>query len=266
MGRNKLAWFNGIFILSFGSGFWNKMKGATIFIPGLLLIGRKIPLKSAYIVDQSNRFSLSIFNWKKLWNSKLHNRHKLLIWRIISDILPKAKLNQLFQIHDLNCFLCNANVENLNHLFVNCPFTQQLWFISNWNYNINVFSDTSFKDWLCYNNMFYSQVTRDEFIVFTAVLLDSIWLNRNKIAHGSPGFSVQDLLIKITKSEKDHWSSILKAKTCARSSPNQIWSPPPTGRYKIDTDTAFIDGNAFSSSIVRNNKGSIIMASTNKHF
>lgn len=45
MGRNKLAWFNGIFILSFGSGFWNKMKGATIFIPGLLLIERKIPLR-----------------------------------------------------------------------------------------------------------------------------------------------------------------------------------------------------------------------------
>lgn len=72
----------------------------------------KFSSKSAYIVDQSNRFSFSTppsgFNWNNLWNFKLHNRHKLLFWRILNNIFPtKSRLNYIFHCNDLCCLFYN---------------------------------------------------------------------------------------------------------------------------------------------------------------
>lgn len=127
--------------------------------------------KSAYIVDQSNRFSPNThptgFNWKKLWNSKLHNRHKLFLWRIINNIFPtKARLHYIFHSNDLYCPLCNNDVEDIDHLFIKCPFIQQIWFISKWNFHIDFFHNNSVKDWLTIifddtNDLFYSDFLRE---------------------------------------------------------------------------------------------------------
>ncbi|KAL3628873.1 hypothetical protein CASFOL_027919 [Castilleja foliolosa] len=76
---------------------------------------------SAYFHSQAPRFTPPLalsFNWNKLWCSKIHNKHKLLIWKIVNNVLPcKAKLMSLFQITDTSCLLCNNSVEDLDHLF-----------------------------------------------------------------------------------------------------------------------------------------------------
>lgn len=235
----------------------------------------KFSSKSAYLVDQFNRFThnspASNFNWKSLWNAKLHNRHKLLLWRIINNILPtKARLNSLFHSVDLNCFFCNSNLENLNHLFINCPFIQQMWFISKWNYRIDSYTNVPVNSWLTQifdrrNNLFASYSVRDEFIVYTATIFDCIWFNRNRLAHGIFAFSVQELMSKASITAQDHWRSLSMSAIGARSSTNLLWTPPPKGWLKINTDSSFNDGTSYASCVVRNCNGSIVYASTRQH-
>lgn len=211
------------------------------------------------------------FNWNRLWNSKLHNRHKLLLWRIINDILLcKARLSCLFPIYDLNCALCISGIENVNHIFLNCPFIQQAWFISHWSFRIDAFSHLTVKSWISLlldkaNNLFNSDTIRSEFLVFTAALFDLIWINRNRFSHASPPYSVQEIVSRASRNAIDHWKSIITSSTGAGSSPNRKWTPPPPGWFKINTDASFVNGKASSSFIIKNSNGSILIAHTQNH-
>lgn len=226
--------------------------------------------KSAYLTDQFNRFSnpspIHSFNWKKLWNAKIHNRHKLLLWRIVNNLLPtKMRLNSIFRTPNLHCHLCNSGQDSSDHLFMRCPFIQQAWFISKWNFRIDFFSNLSVNDWISLIltrniNMFSSQVVCNEFLVFNACLFDLVWFNRNKIAHGSLSLTVQELTKRAMKNANDHWENILLTSTSARSPPNHNWTCPPIGWLKINIDTSFKDGNSHSSCIIRNSNGSIVLA------
>lgn len=152
----------------------------------------KFSSKSAYHVSQASRFTVS-FNWNLLWNSKLHNRQKLLFWRILSDTIPcKARLKVIFHMSNLNCFICNSSMENSTHIFIHCPLVQHAFFISKWNFHVNAFAHLNVS-----NNLFASSLIRTEFIVFVASLFDLVWLNRNKVAQGSSSFSVQDLVSEL---------------------------------------------------------------------
>lgn len=144
--------------------------------------------KSAYHVSQSNRFNFNdqnAFNWNLLWISKIHNRHKILLWRILIDIIPcKARLNVLFNMADLTCYICNSCVENVPHIFIQCPFVQQVLFTSRWSFNMHAFVNFNINTWFAtlfyHNNLLFASLNaRTEFIVLIATVYDLIWINRN---------------------------------------------------------------------------------------
>lgn len=160
-------------------------------------------------------------------------------------------------------------MESLDHLFIQCPFVQHVWFSTHWNFRLSSFSNLTITNWLALifdytNQLFLSSLIRTEFIAFIAVLFDLLWFHRNKISHGSSSISVQDLAIQVTRQAKAHWDSI-SLSIIVRSSPNQIWKPPPPGWLKINTDSSFVNGNAFSGCVMRNNNGSIVLATTHVH-
>lgn len=81
--------------------------------------------------------------------------------------------------------------------------------ISKWNFKLQAFSNLSINSWInllldTNNSLFLSTSTRIELFVFVANLYDLIWLNMNRVIHGSTSFSVQDLVIKATKSADGH--------------------------------------------------------------
>ncbi|KAK9276978.1 hypothetical protein L1049_006517 [Liquidambar formosana] len=89
-------------------------------------------IRFAYILDRSNRLSLhspcSQRVLKKLWCSKIHKRFKVLLSKIIWNILPvRAVLRGRFPIDDCCCLLCGACVENAKHLFMECKLVEVLW-------------------------------------------------------------------------------------------------------------------------------------------
>ena len=72
-------------------------------------------------------------NWANLWKLKLHDRLKMLIWRIGSDVLlTKSNLALRLDLSDTCCPFCHKKTENLVHLFFKCEIAIAIWFGSCW--------------------------------------------------------------------------------------------------------------------------------------
>uniref|UniRef100_A0A2N9GE95 Reverse transcriptase domain-containing protein n=1 Tax=Fagus sylvatica TaxID=28930 RepID=A0A2N9GE95_FAGSY len=70
-------------------------------------------VKSAYFLQQGVMTSIERSMWKKLWNLKIHERYKMLLWRIALNILPtRQRLQELGQVLDAKCPLCNCEEES----------------------------------------------------------------------------------------------------------------------------------------------------------
>lgn len=71
--------------------------------------------------------------WSLLWQTKLHERYKLLLWKLLVDIIPtKDRIKQLIPLTDLNCYLCGQGPDNIHHLLLNCPIVILCWWNLNW--------------------------------------------------------------------------------------------------------------------------------------
>lgn len=163
--------------------------------------------------------------------------------------------------------------EEFKPFVINCPFIQQIWFISTLNFRLDDFSNMTVKTWLALIldkkcNLFSYLLLREEIIVFTDALFDLIWFNRNKVIHGSSSLYIQDIMLKASKSAKDHWNIIYTLfSTNVWCLPNHTYNAPP-GWLKENTNSSFIDGKSHFSCIIciiRNNSGSIVLANTTSH-
>ncbi|XP_060960792.1 uncharacterized protein LOC133031327 [Cannabis sativa] len=83
-------------------------------------------VKSAYGVDQSFRFAPKKEVWKWLWESDLHPRIAITVWRVLNDAM--ALRSKLQFVKEKDCVLCDNGVETSLHLFRDCSFAKSLWF------------------------------------------------------------------------------------------------------------------------------------------
>ena len=79
-------------------------------------------IRSAYKVSQKHREVVdNAVMWQKLWKMKIHERVKMLVWRIGVNILPtKENLAQRLGLEDQECSLCHEEIEYCTHLFFQC--------------------------------------------------------------------------------------------------------------------------------------------------
>ena len=135
-----------------------------------------------------------LLNFKEVWKnvhcSFVDNHVKDLSWRIVHNVLPVN--DYLYSLHILQrntpCYFCNANTENLLHLFYECVFVQPIWDkILN---ILNKLSGTSIQvdvSLIVYNNFTHSQfkdVTLYEmFLLFVNTTKYQIWKFRNTRKH-----------------------------------------------------------------------------------
>jgi hypothetical protein len=92
-------------------------------------------VKSAYIQSQMlnllNTGPLLRKEWKHLWKIKIYERLKLLLWKIVWDILPtKFFLSKMWDIEEKDCLFCSAQPETTKHLFFGCSFAIIVWSLS----------------------------------------------------------------------------------------------------------------------------------------
>ena len=91
-------------------------------------------VNSAYCALNGEASSLgrNTVKWK-IWKSKLHERLKMLLWRIASEILPtREQLGRFYMDLEESCPLCGIEKETMLHLFTKCSLSRALWFGSTW--------------------------------------------------------------------------------------------------------------------------------------
>jgi hypothetical protein len=182
---------------------------------------RSFSIKSTYLTDQKHRFDFSgpLTNneWLALWNSKIHNRLKLLLWKLALGMLPVNEvLIHRFPISERECFLCNEHLETLEHLFMECPIVEQVWALSPMPLLIHKFRGRPMSQWV--KMMVKPEIvlgingekTKD-FTLLAALTCDIIWMERNRIR--IDGGHADPMLIssKVSRSFKEHksaWQSI----------------------------------------------------------
>ena len=75
-----------------------------------------------------------------IWKSKLHNRLKKYLWRIVSNLLPTYTSLVRFNPNlDTCCCLCEQAPKTSLHLFWDCALARALWFGSEWNIKTDIF-------------------------------------------------------------------------------------------------------------------------------
>ena len=142
----------------------------------------------------------------KIWKSKIHDRLKMVLWRVASDILPtKEKLIRFFPSMDPSCPLYDASPESSLHLFVYCQAARSLWVGNVWGCRLDAmhFSNPGqFINFLVYPIVsFHGSSDKEEFLLFGALVLEQLWFARSQAVHKgikfSPDKSLQIILKKI---------------------------------------------------------------------
>lgn len=76
-------------------------------------------VRSSYRVNLQDRLSggqrVERKVWQKVWDSKLHERHKHCFWRSVLDMIPtKCRLGSVLRLEDLSFYLCERGRKAYN--------------------------------------------------------------------------------------------------------------------------------------------------------
>ena len=89
--------------------------------------------------------------WSCIWKANLHERHKMMIWRIAAGSLPtKDKLSRFVDVIDTYCPFCKMETETSLHLFALCPVAKAVWFDSKWGLRMDSFGFSSEVDFILF--------------------------------------------------------------------------------------------------------------------
>lgn len=221
--------------------------------------------KSAHLLQACSRAPAVSSNlqreWSKLWNSKIHERHKILWWQILSNALPiKARLASFIpSLSDL-CPLCNSQSENLEHIFLRCDFAKRIWFTSPWEMRPNE-EDTCW-DWLRRIWRLKEQgIDETGPFLYASISLDHIWRTRNALAHKQRS---PDAVASITSIQKLFFEYSSTLVTPPTEQPILDWNPPFEGWIKVNFDVALKHDTMICAAVGRDHLGSIIFSTTEK--
>ncbi len=271
---------------------WDLTKLEQLFSQESVEAIKKIPLPVAprldqliWILDPKGNFSIKSdstlcynnlesvdpnIQWKKMWKLNLHERLKILAWRIASDILP-TNLNFVRRVGFGNplCPLCNNYEESTLHLFFQCSISRSIWFGLSWGVHPDILNVHRCEDVvkLLTEPPMNAQGPIDlknlktHAAILMACTLDCIWCLRNKVVHGTTPINlpliVKDLELSITK----HLSSLSTVRIAtAPLDPVMVWTPPPAGSIKINTDVAVHTNFSTLAVIARDHQGFVLKA------
>lgn len=199
-------------------------------------------VKITYLFNQSSHFqsnSRESSSFQRLfWKAKLHEMHKIIWWSILNDILlTKDFLLQSSIIEGSSCPFYNQYAEIINYLFQGCNMAKVLWFSSPQAIQTEAILFISLKscvkDLLNSNNQLALTIPAQELLLYSFILIDSIWHARDQFIHTS--IEANFLLLKNCIHEKwfEFYIALLVQNTCV---PSHTWNPPHTNWIKLNFD------------------------------
>ncbi|KAL3366928.1 hypothetical protein AABB24_011580 [Solanum stoloniferum] len=68
--------------------------------------------------------------WKQIWKSKIPHKVSCFVWLMAKEaVLTQDNVMKRGITLCSRCFLCGETAETVNHLFLHCKYTQQIWSI-----------------------------------------------------------------------------------------------------------------------------------------
>uniref|UniRef100_A0A2N9FKR8 Reverse transcriptase zinc-binding domain-containing protein n=1 Tax=Fagus sylvatica TaxID=28930 RepID=A0A2N9FKR8_FAGSY len=206
---------------------------------------------------------------KKIWQTQLHQRLKMLLWRIAAGVLPTSdSLIRFLPNLEISCPFCNVCDESLIHLLWECSITRAIWFglsgICSDHFQLACSVDlVKVIVFPCADLIDALDV--DSFILKGALILDLLWKARNNKVHGKGFLEAGKLMLDFGRIWRDH-SAILKTPSINNGADHRTvkWEHPHDGVFKINCDVAV--GYHFSSIAVvaRDWRENMVFAFTRK--
>jgi len=79
------------------------------------------------LMDQTNQ-QIKNWPWKQIWKSRIPYKVSCFVWLLAKEAaLTQDNVMKRGITLCSRCFLCGETLENVNHLFLHCKYTQQLW-------------------------------------------------------------------------------------------------------------------------------------------
>uniref|UniRef100_A0A803QKF1 Reverse transcriptase zinc-binding domain-containing protein n=1 Tax=Cannabis sativa TaxID=3483 RepID=A0A803QKF1_CANSA len=105
-------------------------------------------LKAAYWDYNKSQFDEKNEACRRIWQSNIHERFKVFLWKLCQDALPfSSKLQSLFGKPLGDCSLCGCESgDDVGHFVSGCPVTTRLWFSSRWGLRPDALSFQNGRD------------------------------------------------------------------------------------------------------------------------
>jgi ribonuclease HI len=201
--------------------------------------------------------------WKKLWKLFVPPKQIHHIWRILNNAIPvRENLSNKGIRCDPLCPLCNSKIETINHIFLECEWTRQIWFVSPLTINYEFLQIKTISSWFDY--MMQNTTAIDMQTIST--ILYGIWIARNEKVYKDkhvPPTEVVNRALKNLHEFQSHQGSKALAMNQGNTRHNNGWSPPPKGSLKLNVDAhSLSDGHWGLGLVLRQEDGNHVGAAT----
>uniref|UniRef100_A0A803Q031 Reverse transcriptase n=1 Tax=Cannabis sativa TaxID=3483 RepID=A0A803Q031_CANSA len=206
----------------------------------------KFTVKSGYWLSQKGRFKDPNKVWEKLWQSSIHPRLKLLLWKLWSDVLPtKMRIG----IRDEACVLCHNADESALHLFGGCSVIKAVLFHSKWGIRVDDLHWNTIMDF----GLWWTTVKDESLQLFVACACDSIWKWRNNVIFKNRPFEIDKLLSDIHASVQEmHLRHVAKPGEVSLLA-TQDWTDPfgSSDLIPFHTDASILNDEVGCAAVLR---------------
>ncbi|KAL5754526.1 hypothetical protein ACOSP7_022746 [Xanthoceras sorbifolium] len=200
--------------------------------------------------ESSSNSSSDRKRWGLLWSLSLPPKIKVFIWKVCHKAIPSlCNLVRRKVVVEVGCRFCGGEAESDAHALWWCPKAVEVWVLTALWERIELFRGIPRYDvlrgWMC-------------------MVLWGIWFNRNAGVHSGVVRSAEVLLSWISGLLVE-FKDTHRALAASKGGPTTaatVWSCPPPGMLKLNTDVAVKPGNdcVGVGAVIRDSSGLVVAA------